>query len=295
MLAYALTALLGLAQTDQTVQVQKGTRLDINNFSGEVTIKVWDRDAVRVEVDHSDRDTVDIRTINQRLTIRGRGRNGRPRSLDYTVSVPRWMPISVSGPYTDVTMDGVGADVSVDTMGGDVSVKGGAGFVSLKSVQGHITLDGAKGRIELNGVNDDIRLVNVSGDISAETTNGAIMLDKVDATNLDAYTINGDISYDGPIRDKGAYRLTTHNGTIGLAIAERINATLTVRTYSGGFRSSFPVKADDQNNRRRFTLTFGNGSAHVEIESFSGSIVLRRPGEALPAAERGRGRARQRD
>src|SRR5258705_4089796 len=136
MLAYALAALLAITQTDQTVPVQKGTRLEINNFSGEVSIKVWDRDAVRVEVQHSDRETVDIRTVNQRLTIRGHSRSGATRSLDYTLSVPRWMPVSVSGNYTDVTMDGVGADVSVETTGGDVSGKGGAGFVSLKSVQG---------------------------------------------------------------------------------------------------------------------------------------------------------------
>jgi len=289
MLAYALTALLAITQTDQTVPVQKGTRLDIINFSGEVTIKVWDRDEVRVEVQHSDRETVDIRTVNQRLTIRGRSRTGAVRTLDYTLSVPRWMPISVSGNYTDVTMDGVGADVSVETIRGDVTVKGGSGFVSLKSVQGQLVLQNAKGKIEMTSVNEGIRLADVTGDISAETTNGGITMDRVDTTNLDVYTINGNISYDGPIRDKGAYRLTTHNGTIGMTIAERVNATLLVRTYNGGFRSTFPIKADDPNNRRRFTLTFGDGSARVEIESFNGAIALRRPGEST---QNNRGRQR---
>ena len=91
--AYALTALLAITQTDETVPVQKGTRLDISNFSGEVSIKVWDRDAVRVEVQHSDRETVDIRTVAPRLVIRGRSRSGFTRSLDYTISVPKWMEI----------------------------------------------------------------------------------------------------------------------------------------------------------------------------------------------------------
>ena len=50
MLEYVLFATLALAQTtDQTVPVQKGTRLDINNFAGDVKIVAWDRDAVRVE------------------------------------------------------------------------------------------------------------------------------------------------------------------------------------------------------------------------------------------------------
>jgi DUF4097 and DUF4098 domain-containing protein YvlB len=89
--------------------------------------------------------------------------------------------------------------------------------------------------------------------------------------------------------------LTTHNGTIGLAVPDKANATLSVRTYRGGFRSSFPVKRDDQNEKRRFTMTFGSGSARVELESFNGSIALRRPGDPEPeAGGRGRVRTRQR-
>jgi hypothetical protein len=67
-----------------------------------------------------------------------------------------------------------------------------------------------------------------------------------------------------------------------------------VRTYNGGFRSTFPVKTDDQNPKKRFTVTLGNGSAHLELESFGGTIALRRPGEPRPETERKR-RDRDRD
>jgi hypothetical protein len=295
MLGYAFLALMAITQTDQTVPVQKGTRLDISNFAGEVAIKVWDRDAVRVEVQHSDRETVEIRPGDQRLVIRGRSGTGGARSLDYTISVPRWMAISVTGAYTDVTMDGVGGDVSVETTRGDISVSGGSGFVSLKSVQGEIVLQKAKGRIDIAGVNEGIKLADISGDVSAETTNGSIVLNRIESMNVDLYTVNGNISYDGPIKDKGAYRLTTHNGTIGLAVPDKTNAMLSVRTYNGGFRTSFPVKSDDQGARKRFTVTFGDGSARVELESFNGSIALRRPGDPEPAAGgREPGRTRRR-
>src|SRR6185295_13114011 len=103
---------------------------------------------------------------------------------------------------------------------------------------------------------------------------------------VDLYTVNGNISYDGPIKDKGVYRLTTHNGMIAVALPERVNATLMVRTYNGSFRSTFPVKQDDQAPRKRFTLTLGNGSAHLELESFGGTIALRRPGEPRPEGQR---------
>ncbi len=104
---------------------------------------------------------------------------------------------------------------------------------------------------------------------------------------MDLYTVNGNISYDGPIKDKGIYRLTTHNGVIAMAVPEKVDATLMVRTYNGGFRSTFPIKlGDDQNPHKRFTLTLGSGSAHIELESFGGTILLRRPGETNTVLER---------
>jgi DUF4097 and DUF4098 domain-containing protein YvlB len=296
MLGTLVLAMMAITATDQTVPVTKGTKLDVNNFAGDVLIKVWDKDAVRVEVTHSDRESVDIKQGDQVVTIRSRSvRGGPPRSLDYSLTVPSWMGISVSGNYADVTMEGVGGDVSVETTRGDITVRGGSGFVSLKSVQGEVTLEKAKGRIEVRAVNEGIRLVDITGDLSAESTNGSIILDRIDSGNVDLYTVNGNISYDGPIKEKGLYRLTTHNGLIAMAIPEKVNATLITRTYNGGFRSSFPIGDTSERRTKRFTVTLGNGSARVELESFGGTIALRRPGEPRPETERRRRPERDKD
>ena len=297
MLAEIILAMVAVVPTDQTVNVAKGTKLDVNNFAGDVIVKVWDRDAVRIEATHSDRETVDIKQGDQVLTIRSRStRGGPPRSLDYTISVPKWMAISVSGTYADVTMDGVGADVTVDTTRGDIKVVGGSGFISLKSVQGEIVLEKAKGRVGVRAVNEGVRLADISADLSAESTNGSIILDRIDSANVDLYALNGNISYDGAIKDKGLYRLTTHNGMIAFPVPEKANATVTLRTYTGGIRSTFALPGDpEQRRNKRQTLTLGNGSAHVELESFGGAISLRRPGEPRPETERRRQRDKEKE
>jgi hypothetical protein len=290
MFTTAVVALMAVTVTDQTVTVQKGTRLDVNNFAGEVAVKSWDKDAVRVEVNHSERESIDIRQGDQVVTVRSHQVRGAPRSLDYAITVPRWMGVSISGTYTDATLDGLGGDITVETTRGDIKVTGGSGVILLKSVSGEITVEKAKGKIDVRSVNEGIHLADIGGDVAAETTNGSIILDRIDSSNVDLYTVNGNISYDGPIHDKGVYRLTTHNGMIGMAIPERVNAVLVVRTYNGGFKSTFPVKRDDENPRKRFTLTLGNGSARIELESFGGTIALRRPGEPRPELERERRR-----
>ena len=120
MIASVIFALMAVTLTDQTVSVQKGTRLDVNNFAGEVAIKVWDKDAVRVEVNHSERESIDIKQGDQVVTIRSHQLRGAPRTLDYTITVPRWMAIAISGTYTDATVDGVGGDVTIETTRGDI-------------------------------------------------------------------------------------------------------------------------------------------------------------------------------
>src|SRR5213594_4369008 len=297
MLAEIVFSMMVLTPTDQTVNVAKGTKLDVNNFAGDINIKVWDRDAVRVEVNHSDREAVDIKQGDQMLTVRSRSlRGGPPRSLDYVITVPKWMAINVNGTYADVTVDGVGGDVTVETNRGDINLTGGSGVITLKSIQGQVTAQKAKGRIEVRAVNEGMHLSDISGDLSAETTNGSIILDRIDSGNVDLYAVNGNISFDGPIKDKGLYRLTTHNGLVAMPIPEKVNAMLTVRTYNGGFRSTFQLGSDTAERRnKRFTLTLGNGSAHVELESFGGTISLRRPGEPRPEAERKRTRDRGKD
>jgi len=89
MLGQIILAMAIITPTDQTVQVAKGTKLDVNNFAGDVSIKVWDKDAVRVEATHSDREIIDIKPGDQVLTIRSRSVRGGPPRRSTTRSACR--------------------------------------------------------------------------------------------------------------------------------------------------------------------------------------------------------------
>ena len=143
-------------------------------------------------------------------------------------------------------------------------------------------------------MNEGIRISGTSGEVTAESTNGDIILDKVDAKSLDVSTVNGDVRYEGSVSPGGQYRLSTHNGDITMILPETTNATFTVRTYNGEFHSNMATKIVGEVRRgRRATYTLGNGGAEVELESFGGSIRLRRPG-TVPAP-RGRDKSKEND
>ena len=274
----ALAALAFLQQIDTTVTAQQGQRLVVDSYGGEIAVKTWGRNAVRVEADPPSRTEVDVSSSSGAVTVRSEGRRGPPASIDYTITVPTWMGLDLTGVYSDVKVEGVRGPITVETVQGEVDVAGGEGTVSLRSVQGSVKLQGAKGRIDVHSVNDEVRVSEASGEITAETVNGDVVLEGVDATSLDATTVNGDLGYDGPIRNGGRYILSTHNGDITLAAPENTSATVMVSTFSGDFESDFPVPLKETRKGRRFSFTLGGGSAQVSLESFQGTIHLVRPG-----------------
>ena len=274
----ALAALSLLQQIDTTVTARTGQRLVVDAYGGEIEVKTWGRNAVRVEADPGARTSVEVSSSSGAVSVRTEGRRGPPSSVDFTITVPVWMGLDLSGVYTDVKVAGVRAPITVETVQGEVDVDGGEGAVSLRSVQGSVALRGAKGRIDVHSVNEDVRVSDASGEITAETVNGEVVLERVDATTLDAGTVNGDVGYDGPVRNGGRYSLSSHNGDVTLALAENASATVTVSTFSGEFESDFPVPLRETRKGRRFSFSLGAGSAQVSLESFQGTVRLVRPG-----------------
>lgn len=266
-------------QTDTTINVQRGTRLDVENFAGEVVIGTWDRDAVRIAATHSEGDRLEFEDVEAILSVHATGKKGPSKMVEFQISVPAWIALDVAGVYTDVDVRGVQADVTVETVEGDVSVRGGQGFVSLASVQGDVSLAQSRGRIALSSVNAGIQLTDAAGEVTAETVNGEIVLDRVEATSVDASTVNGSISYDGSISDGGRYAFATHNGDISVAVPEGANVAVSVATFGGEFESSFPVTLTEARRGKRLSFVLGTGRARLELESFQGLIELRRPGK----------------
>jgi DUF4097 and DUF4098 domain-containing protein YvlB len=278
-------------QTDQTVPVQRGGRLTIDNFAGEVVIHTWNNDSLHVVARHQSRTRVNIRPTAAGITVSASGSMGPPGSVDYEITAPSWMPIKVEGQFNFTTIDGAQAEVSADSVRGDITIKGGTGFVTAKTIQGEIVVEGARGKVTVSSVNQGIRISDTSGDIAAETVNGPITMTGIKSSSVEASTTNGDITYDGNLADGGRYALTTHNGDIVMGIPETASATFTVRTYNGEFRTDLPMEGrlppDEMHRGKRVTMTLGKGSADVTLESFGGTLRVRKGPLPQP---RGRGR-----
>ena len=213
------------------------------------------------------------------LDVQSSSRRGPPSAVDYHITVPVWMALELTGVYTDISVTGTEADVRAETVKGEVSVTGGKGVVEAQSVEGSVTVRKASGHIELNAVNDDVVVSEVSGELTIEAINGDVSVEKAQATQVEISTVNGGIDYQGEIRKDGHYSFSTHDGDISLVVPQTADASVSVSTFSGDFESSFPVTMSEARRGKEFNFTLGKGSGEVSLESFQGTISLRRPGE----------------
>jgi len=249
--------------TDTTFAVPAGASLSVNNFGGSIIVHGWTQNRVKVHAEHGSRGAIEASLVGTTVTIKASSRHGAPSVVDFEITVPQDMALTLSGTYTEITVD----------------VRGGSGNIMLHSIQGSVTLADATGRIEVNSVNESVELSNVSGQIKAETVNGDVSLNGIKSASVEATTINGDVEYEGTITDGGTYTFNSHNGDITVSIPEGANVTLSVATANGDIDPSFPLPLTATAGKHRYTFKLGSGSARMEVESFQGDIELRRPSE----------------
>lgn len=277
-LATLAVVVLAAPKTDTTFTVKQGTRLELNQFAGSIEVKTWTKNAVRVVADHGSRTEIEIESNSpSTLEIQANHWRGIPTTVDFQLTVPKWMALNLSGVNTEVSVEDSGGEIHIETVSGEVSVTGGTKIVEASSVEGEVRIANATGRIEVSSVNGTVTVERSSGPVLASSVNGEIVMRTLESDDVEASTVNGSVSYEGSIRNEGSYRLSTHNGEIEVAVPERANATVSVATFSGEFYSEFPIELSET-RRKRFNFTLGTGGARMELESFQGTIRLRRPG-----------------
>lgn len=224
----------------QSYALSAAGRVSIANINGDVHIRAWDRNEVKVDavkrayspqrlsevtIDvNSSADSVIIKTKypERNLTFETRNRENNPASVEYTLTVPRGARIEnaelVNG---SLDIEGVKGDVRVSLVNGELKAGGLGGEVKLSTVNGTqevnvTTLDEAKS-LTLNSVNGPIVLIVPSGanaQVKASTVHGTITNDFGFTVNEGQYVgrdLTGQIGSGGP-----RIRLNNVNGSIAI-------------------------------------------------------------------------------
>jgi Toastrack DUF4097 len=268
------------ARTERSVDVKRGSTLELSNFTGDIVVRAGAGSRVRLIASHSVREHITIRTEGSKVIIDSDSDRMVPASVHYDITVPDWLDLDLSGFNSDITIEGMKGEVKAETVQGSIDLIRSGGSATLGTVDGGVRVESSHGRIEVGAINGPVRILGAKGTIVAESVNGNIELRDVASDSVDASTVNGPVRFVGKLRSHGLYRLTSHNGSIRMAVPEDASARVRVATYRGGFDCSFPASVHETKKGREYELQLGSGSALVTLETFQGWVLLRRPGEA---------------
>lgn len=272
--------------------VRPGDRLDLSNYAGEMHISAWDQDRLRVVAEHrpgerillarrgavirvraeSWDDASDALEIAgaDRAVVRTAGPNP-PGPVVYRVSVPAWLPLTLSGALTDVVVDDLAAPLAVAVLQGRIELRRLRGDLDLQAVAGTLRVDGAAGALRIRSWQGGAVINGTSGTLTVESTSGAIRINGHTGGGVEAVTVTGDIGWEGRLPASVGVSLASHSGNLDLALPADTDASVMVRQARGSFASEFPIAAE---RGRSFRFQIGSGSTPLGLESFSGRIRL---------------------
>jgi ribosomal protein L6P/L9E len=272
----ALLIIASFAQTvttDRTIPVRPGMRLHVDLSAGTIVVRGADRQDVRIVATHAR----DVQPIIEPGPTQLNVRTGRrPGIVEYEITVPRAMPITVGRGDVSVDIAGVEGEIAATVRDGTVTVDGGRGLIAVQTSHGAISVKNAHGRIVARTLNSDIRIADSAGDIEVEGSDGDIALERLDANSADVSTVDGWITYEGSLKSNGHYTFATHDQGVRLSIPTATGATITIATVTGRARSDFPFASRKELGKGKFSFVVGDGAAQVTLSSFEGLVEVRR-------------------
>jgi hypothetical protein len=294
-------------QTDRqtrTLKLGPNGTLALANIAGDITVTRGNGPDTSVEIIKTarGRDVNDARELLQLVQVEVTERAGRadiranyPRgdearrnnrnvnvSVAYIVTAPSATRISIESISGSVKIADIKGDVSANTISGNVRISGAGRVNAAKSISGSIEIADAEtdGALESSSVSGDVILRRVTARrIEAGTVSGNIRIDDIKSDRVNGKTTSGNVAFAGSLARSGRYELGSFSGEVRLVLSGGTGFEIDANSFSGDIHSDFELvtKGPVQTGRGRRTAltgTFGDGSALLDLTTFSGSIVV---------------------
>jgi DUF4097 and DUF4098 domain-containing protein YvlB len=287
----------------RTVRIGTDGTLEVSNIAGDIIVSRGSGsdakiDVVRTARGRDDADAkeqlaqtrVDINESNGRAEVRERypqrdGNSNRRNwsvTSDFTISAPEGTHLILKSVSGNLKVTGITGDVAMETVSGDVEISAAGRVTTAKSISGNVRVADTKfdGSLDASSVSGDVRLERVTARrLSIGSVSGNVRLEDVQSDRVDAHTTSGNTTFAGTLAKNGRYELKSFSGEVRIALAGNTGFELEASSFSGDVHSDFPITtrgSDDERRGRRRSLsgTYGDGSAVLNVSTFSGSVVI---------------------
>lgn len=292
-------------RTTRALRIGANGDIQISNLSGDIVVTRGSGSEASVEIVKtaraatSDEAKAMLQSVNVDILERSNRAEIRTRHTR-TDEMRRGNRSHVSVAFT-ITAP-AGTRVRAESMSGSITTKDITGEISLQSVSGTIRASNAgriagaqtiSGNVEISDTDTDgpIEASSVSGSVIVRRVearqmelgaiSGNVVMENVRGGRIEAQTVSGGVKFTGDVQKDARYDFNSHSGSIDVAVTGGSGFELEATSFSGSVRSDFPAATRGNGaergrgaRERSFRAVVGDGSAVLDLTTFSGSITV---------------------
>ncbi len=288
----------------KTLKIGANGELDVSNIAGDISVTRGSGSDASIEVIKTARarSAEDAKSLLELVQVSISERGGRAEvrtqypsgddmrrnnrrnvnvSVAYNITAPAGTRLTVKSISGSLKVSDIKGEVSAESISGDVRIAGSGRVATAKSVSGAVEVSDTQvdGTLVAGSVSGDVVLRRLTARrIEGSSVSGSVTLDDVQSDRVDVSSISGNVSFGGPLARGGRYSLKSHSGEVRLAVPSGAGFEVEASSFSGDVRSDIPITthgaSSDRGRRRLLTGTYGDGSAVLELTTFSGSILI---------------------
>jgi DUF4097 and DUF4098 domain-containing protein YvlB len=287
----------------RTFRIGANGQVDLQNVSGDIVVTRGGGSEARLEIVKTSRARtmdearenlrlvqIDVAERGSRVEVRtqyprdGAARNRRNLnvSVTYTLEAPAGTQVTAHTVSGQVSVRDIQGEISAESVSGDVTVANASHVASAKTVSGSVRISNAAldTALEASTVSGDVTLTKSRASrLTLSTVSGNVSAEDVECPRVDMQAVSGNVRFSGRLAPSGRYGLTSHSGDISLTLGGDTGFEVTATSFSGSVRTDLPLKLEGGSQDRRprqrsLKGVYGNGSAVLDLTTFSGGIVI---------------------
>jgi hypothetical protein len=289
-------------RTTRTLKVGSNGEIHIGNIAGNIIITRGGGSEATLEVIKTSRGRttdearemlglvqVDVTERGGRAEVRTRypegDRHERRRnvhvSVAFNLAAPAGTRVTATSVSGDVSCKDITGDVMLESVSGSVHIANGGRVAAAKSISGNVEITDTEieGQAEASSVSGNVLMRSVKArSLEAASVSGNVIVQDVTSDRVEGQTVSGEVQFSGTLTRGGRYEFSSHSGSVQVAVAGGTGFELEATSFSGSVRSDLEIKTQGMESagRRQRTIrgVHGDGSAVLDLTTFSGSIVV---------------------
>ena len=261
---------------EATIEIVKTARArtvdDARELLGLVTVSVTERSG-----------RADVKTVYPRDDeMRRNNRRNVNVSVAYTVSAPAGTRLTIGSVSGSIKVSDIKGDLSANSISGGVRIATAGRIAAAKSISGDVEIVDTEtdGALDVQSISGSVVLRKVTAQhVDVGSISGSVIVQDVQCDRIQAHSISGNVEFGGTLAKGGRYELTSHSGDVRIALAGATGFEVEANSFSGSVRSDLALtlqgdRGRDRSGRRAVRGVFGDGSAVLNVTTFSGNVVI---------------------